>query len=270
MDLYTKKEWFEYINKLNDRELSKRNASGITMWAFSAFIGLIMMNIIHLIPSLVNNSDFVFSSIIVFTILINFLVTIVSLIYGYIIRFLSFSARKIEHNDNLTISIFYNLFLSIIICLGSFGNVYILLNTKVTNVKLWPFIIIVLYYLTNLSADLLPLFKNKVRSNFDKGVIKVGPKYTSNVFIIIYGLLFVINIYTMRNSSIWRLIISNIVILEFCIYLVGLLLSLLVLNSIYKSYVKGNWLEDFEKLIIANNIEAEQINEMFKKDYMNL
>ncbi len=43
---FDKKTWFDFIIKLNDREIRKRSANGLTIWALAGVIGVLSFKII--------------------------------------------------------------------------------------------------------------------------------------------------------------------------------------------------------------------------------
>jgi len=69
---FNKKDWLEYIIKLNDRENEKRNASGITMWALLAFLGYLLFSVVNILPNLILHNLYWQNTIASFTIIFNF------------------------------------------------------------------------------------------------------------------------------------------------------------------------------------------------------
>jgi hypothetical protein len=270
VDSFSQKDWFDYINKLNDRELSKRNASGITMWALWGFIAFIFIKIIQLAPILDSIGNFVLDSTLIFTIMLNFLVIIYMLFIAYLVRFFDISINKSLNSFEQILSMPLNLISSIIIITGTLGNTFIVINSDRLEINKWPFLIIAVYFWINLIADMINYINKQWMRNKVIKIEYMNTEKLSSASMIIYISLLIISICTFIDYDIWQIVTNYNEIIIFSSYLIAILASLLIFNNIYISYLKGKWLEKFEKEIIVKNMESEQIKNTFEHEFMNL
>ena len=71
---FRRKLWFDYLSKINDRELHENQLSGATDWVLTGVLGVILYRGVPLLPTLLRIPNLVRSASIMFTLLANGLV----------------------------------------------------------------------------------------------------------------------------------------------------------------------------------------------------
>ena len=66
MKKFSQKDWLNYLNNLNNREISKKNASGFTLWALFCLIGFALFKFVDCLPIIFVNVNNVFLTILFF------------------------------------------------------------------------------------------------------------------------------------------------------------------------------------------------------------
>ena len=77
MEKFNRKDWLYYLNNLNNREISKRNASGFTLWALFGFIGFILFKLIDSLAIIFTDARNMFLTTLFFTNICNFSILVI-------------------------------------------------------------------------------------------------------------------------------------------------------------------------------------------------
>jgi len=151
--------WFQYINRLNDRALSKRRSSGFTTWAVCGVLAILAFRIIDRLPIIANTPDI--RPLFLFT-----LSTSANLSFAVIVLFfglLSFGipaseSRLIPKLSRTTKPI---VFLPLIVIGFSiaFINFYTGYIDKSYYLPRWPYYLFGAYYLVDIALPLGKKFK---------------------------------------------------------------------------------------------------------------
>ena len=134
--------WFEYITKLNDRDLNRRRASGFTLWALLGLLGILFFRVLDSFPLIfASNEKFLF--FLLFT--GNFINIVFLLAHIFIIVWVN--TIELEERKLTTALSRKSFFLTkwlifTLKILGAILNIYIGLKASTANICGWP------YYLT--------------------------------------------------------------------------------------------------------------------------
>lgn len=272
---FTNKDWFEYIKKLNDRELSSKSSDGLTLWAIMGLFAYLLFQLITNIPyiSIPQNRQMILLYITVVTNTISCILVI----FNSILDFSDNGERTIINElkaktDKLS---------RLVICTWLFAigllNLYIGYTLRQININSWSFYIIGAYYIISilfsiLSEKLRSLWAKlnqypKVELNTSKIIkshksIRITVNIISILFFVIvfFQIRGILNVLPLSNYDTFNLKIS--------LQMLGIVFSVLIFTNKYIQSIKDSWLKGFEKKIIIENLTSDKIKLIFIEEYI--
>ncbi len=265
---FDKKTWFDFIIKLNDREIRKRSANGLTIWALAGVIGVLSFKIIDGFNVIFGNWDSLLMTMIFVAIVINVFVSVVLVFISLISK--SSKRRFITDILGRAITILQWL-IGLIFLLGIVFNCSVVLFKYKNQISQWPFYFPLFFYCINFLfllayERILRYFRREAKHI--KFVPDVGVK-VSQISNLLSGMLIIaMSIISIRGIIINNLVLPNQGLLKVALEFTTILVCLVLLIIKYMLSISYGWLEVFEKEIIINDLSVEQIRSRFVEEYM--
>lgn len=274
-DKFTNKDWFEYIKKINDRELSKKSSNGITLWAI---MGLFSYLLIELLKSIqfISIPENMFNVILYVTVFNNIVIslTMTFSIFSYssvnqertIINELSSKVGRIVVG-------FIFLWALIISCL----NFYIGHNSVIRNLHTWAFYSVGVFFSLNTMFFLLNEFFEytsikrhgypKIENSF---LAFINTNFPTKIVLSIFNLLFGIIVYIQVRDILNSMFISDYDAdcIKIALQIIGIIFCMFSLLTKYLSGLRDTWLNNFERKIILEDLSSEKIKNLFISEYV--
>lgn len=273
MEQINKKEWIDYIARLNDRSISKRQATGFTNWAICGVIGILIFSLIDKLPVLLK----------IQTIATDFPVSLILIINCGIVLLSIYVAIFIRSNVSPDLRITPKLskisrpILSIPIVffciIFSFLNFYVSSYANDYNISIWPFYVFGIFlFLQGISPIITTInkhTKNKVKAN-ELPDLTIHPIFLSKfkmiadvIFLLIATILLVslviLTYSTFRNGNqiIFSPLLKSSIEITTILFLTFLLLNRATISARYE------YLESLERRILLENLDSKQIKYLF-------
>jgi len=263
----TQKDWLEYLNNLNIREISKRNSSGFTTWALFGLIGFISFKVLDILPTVCMDMERVFLTKLFMTNFLN-LCIVISVFMFFLVMTPRFDKRKIYTKFMWNTYIFVRGVLCFIYIIGFFSNIYIAFVLKYYELNILPyrfFTIYVTIFIIGLSINIFFTKKENNMPRIDSGYL-YNPKHINlvkNIFLffcIVLSLSLAFSIYQiMQNYN----ILNYLIILKLVFYLSTFIGAIILLASNIIILIRNIRLEDFERKIMLQNLGAKEIVKEF-------
>lgn len=272
MGKFKRKDWLSYLNNLNSREISKRNASGFTLWALIGLIGFTLFKLLDSLPIIFANVNNVFLTILFFTNLFNFSI-IVAL---FILTLVMPQSRKrkiiteLSNKGIILISVIFNF----IIILGVICNIYIVIVSKYYGLSTIPYYAFGIYGVINtigrIIFDKIIVIKDSKMPKIDLGAY-YGTK-GKNPIKYLYGFI-CLTLLCFLIFSVYQTIQSNYILNHLDLIKSSIYLSILIASTILFSYqltlnMRYEWVEQFERKIILKNLNEEEIEKIFINEFI--
>ena len=193
MEKFNRKDWLEYINNLNNREISKRNSSGITTWALFGLIGFLLFELIDGLPIILMNSTNIFLTKLFIANISNFFMVTFFLQF---VLFIPIEEKKRVYNAIERKMFFFSAcILYFVFIIGLFSNINIVKILKYYELSDWPYFIFASYDTTYMIFCAFLLQKVKKKNK----IFSINSRYVSKKKIrkrnrIIYLFLFLISL----------------------------------------------------------------------------
>jgi hypothetical protein len=250
--------WLDYIIKLNDREISKRQASGFTYWAQLGVISVIFYRLLEKLPILITNIIPINQ---IFVIIINLLLTLFA---GFIVinmLFPSQSERRLLSTMSKKTGRYSGIILCVM-CLTMFlDNFFIAYNSKhyfyYATGSIWAF---QLFEFAMIEKQKVPQLESgySASKRFEQGR-SLGVLFVFIIFLICF-------IYQLKDIE--ESVITNINIIQTAFEIVTLYVLLFWLLLNFTSNLKRNWLLNLEQRILVERLEADEIKRIFITEYL--
>lgn len=264
----TQKDWLEYLDNLNIREISKRNSSGFTTWALFGLIGFISFRVLDILPTVCMDIERVFLIKLFMTNFFN-LCIVISVFMVFLAMTPRLYKRKIYTIFMWNTYVFVRAVLFFIYIIGFFSNIYIAFVLKNYKLNILPYRFFTIYVTVFIIGILINIFFTKKENNMpriDSGYLYNNPKHINLVkniylfFCLVLSLSLAFSIYQiMQNYN----ILNYLIILKLVFYLITFIgaIILLVFNIII--LIRNIGLEDFERKIMLQNLSENEIVKEF-------
>lgn len=275
MDKFNNKDWFEYIKKLNDRELSSKSSNGLTLWAIMGLFSYLLFQLITYIPIIaVPENNF---KIILFITNLNNLFTCCCLILYSVFDFSENKERTIINDLSSKTDGPVKFFIFVWLFFSGILNIYVGFNSVLENLYLWSYYAFGVYYIINVFLSILI---NKI---LDITIKKNGhPKIESNttglkkstksgkILINIISFAFCLALLFQIKGILNNFFIGNndILLLKISLQTNGLVLSVFIFISKYVQNIRNSWLRNFERKIIVEDLTTAEIKKVFIEEYI--
>jgi len=227
----TRKDWLEYINNLNCREISKRSSSGITTWALLSLIGFILFEIINSLPIILMDTLKLFLT----------KLFIANIFNSYIIIFLLILvlAMPLEGKRKIYNTLMKKIFpfgagtMFIIIIFSCISNINIIKIVKYYGLHAWPYWIFNIFeiiFMISFIISLIIIKKNNKMPRIDSGYLyskkRKNPIKKAYIFFFLFlSIPFLFSIYQILQID---AILGHLNVLRFVIYLNVLIIVIII------------------------------------------
>ena len=274
----TREMWFDYVVKLNDRNLLKKRAYGITVWAICGLLGILLYRILDKIPQLVKSPELINSFTLSFATVLNLSIGLLIIIFGLI----AFLQAPYDIRLKSTIKRFaapVNAFWGVIInVLLLFFNLRAFLLADQISIPSWPYMAIAIYAALDLLYRIrkrIILFR-KFRFMIFELPLLSEPAWLSSKYKTAGGLFILIlggAIFCIPSIGIMHLIqhtdiLSHVYILKASIEITLFLYILFFLITQLVEYLQESFLSDLERRIIVDNLSSEEIRESLVNEFL--
>lgn len=261
---FSQKDWLEYLNNLNNREISKRSSSGITTWALFGLIGFIFFELIDRLPTILMDATNIFLSKLFITNFLNFF-----LVFGLFIGFFSIHENEKRKIPALLEKISYFSGVRVakfIVISGFFSNIYIIFKLKYYGLCSLPYYVFATYEFINIIASFISIITSKrakKKHKIDLPYLDYGKnKYRENIILFLFLLsLLLFSIYQILQNN---YILNYLYVFKSVLYLVVLIGAIIfyIVNYI-NLRTSDRELEELERKIILQNISEDEIAKEF-------
>jgi len=272
MEKFSQKDWLSYLNNLNSREISKKNASGFNLWALFGLFGLTLFRLLDSLLIVFANVKNVFLTILFFTNIFNFSIVVAVFILTLIIP--QSKKRKITTELSNKGIILNSVIVNIIFIVGIICNIYIVIFSKHYGLSTISYYVFGFYGVINTIGSII---FNKVIVKKDKKMPKVdfGVYYSTkdkNPIKYFYGFTCLV-LLCFLILSVYQIIQSNYILNHLDLIKSSIYLSILIASAILFSYqlnlnMKYDWLEQFERNIILKNLNEKEIVKIFLNEFI--
>lgn len=272
MGKFNQKDWLNYLNNLNSREISKRNASGFTLWALFGLFGFTSFKLLDGLPIIFADVRNVFLTILFFTNIFNFSIVVILFILTLVIP--QSRKRKIitelSNKGIILISAIFNF----IIILGVICNIYIVIISKYYGLSTIPYYAFGIYGVTNtigrIIFDKIIVIKDNKMPKVDFGAY-YGTKY-KNPIKYLYGFICLV-LLCFLILSVYQIIENNYILNHLDLIKSPIYLSILISTVILFVYqlflnMRYEWVEQFERKIILKNLNEKEIENIFINEFI--
>lgn len=272
---FDNKAWFDYVNKLNDREISRKSSSGFTLWAILGLLVYLIFSIIDNLPTVLNNTNSLFLTILFIANILN-ITSVLVMIYSLV------SAQNNESQERKLLTSSGNKALRIIViaCIVPFFlsiacNIFIYINSRYYNIIELPYLYFTCYLIFSLLTLLIFILNIRTKTKLPNSP-KVEMDFTpvqKGVVQLVLQLVVILTSTTflyveVENLFCNILILNNIVLVKFSFLFLGVILCVFFLANRAATELRFSWLADFERRIIVEDLDSETIKELFSKEYI--
>ena len=272
MEKFSQKDWLNYLNNLNSREISKKNASGFTLWALFGLFGFTLFKFFDSLPIIFANVNNVFLTILFFTNIFNFSIVVALFILTLVIP--QSRKRKITTELSNKGIILSSVIVNFIIIVGIICNIYIVIFSKHYGLSTISYYAFGIYGVINTIGKII---FDKIIVTKDNKMPKVdfGTYYSTkdkNPIKYMYGFT-CLALLCFLILSIYQIIQSNYILNHLDLIKSSIYLSILIASTILFSYqftlnMRYEWVEQFERKIILKNLNEEEIEKIFLNEFV--
>lgn len=272
--------WLDYIIKLNDRELNRRRASGFTLWALLGAVALLFVQVFDRLSLIWSSPLGLYLFITLSAAVANLSVCLLILFMPPIILQYAAQDRRMTSIVNKRTSQLATYYLLFLLTLMSVFNFYSAITAYDRYLYAWPFYVFGFFCIVQV---VFPWINTKIitRSVESKGLtipeISSGPfgseklrKILVPIILILGCLLLFTCIFSFYDLFSAHYIMSNFELMKISLRFVILLILILVLLREYGKKLKFDWLENLERRIIIEDLNAEQIKLLFVQEFLGI
>ena len=272
MEKFSQKDWLNYLNNLNSREISKRNASGFTLWALFGLFGFTLFKFLDSLPIIFADVKNEFLIILFFTNIFNFSIIVALFILTLVMP--QSRRRKIITELSNKASILISVIVNFIFIVGVICNIYIVIFSKHYGLSTISYYVFGIYGVINTIGRII---FDKIIVTKDNKMPKVdfGTYHSTkdkNPIKYIYGFT-CLALLCFLILSVYQIIQSNYILNHLDLMKSSIYLSILIASTILFSYqlilnMRYDWVEQFERKIILENLNEEEIEKIFINEFI--
>jgi len=269
---FNQKDWLNFIKELNDREISKRNSSGFTLWALFGLFGFTLFKFLDSLPIMFADVKNEFLIILFFTNIFNFSIVVALFILTLVMP--QRKRRKIITELSNKASILISVIVNFIFIVGVICNIYIVIFSKHYGLSTISYYVFGIYGVINTIGRII---FDKIIVTKDNKMPKVdfGTYYSTkdkNPIKYIYGFT-CLALLCFLILSVYQIIQSNYILNHLDLIKSSIYLSILIASTILFSYqlisnMRYEWLEQFERNIILKNLNEKEIVKIFINEFI--
>jgi hypothetical protein len=261
----SKKDWLDYINRLQERERQKITSGGITNWSLFLSIGGLAYWLFPELPKIRGNIDTV---ILGFLLFMNLTLTIFDLFntrfrIDKIIKYRTKSQEKLGSNIAALLKT-YEIIISLITVVCSVYLIFI---------RSPFFICIFILLLLRHYPSIKPMLrvKRKIEETEISELSDSERKEIIKIKLVFSTILFSVSLYPFLHVFFFlRLEINQLKLALYGLIMVLVLLMFQFLFVIFAKRMKIGWLEDLEKTVLLNKLNDSSIKNKLEKEYFSL
>ncbi len=272
-----KQALINFISKLNDRNLQKKQVSGFTTWAILGVFAYLLLDFAEKSPIIYNNSEFKLYFIIILAGFTNFFISVILLIFAITNISQSFKGRRFSSKIDTSTSIIFIIPNFFVLLFFAFINFKAADYSKTLEISPWIFWIFSIFFTLN---GITPIFQKLNRFRKAKKSKTTYPELSSFSFksrlilAIIHSIISLLGFYllfiTYRDFTIPfdEEIISLLLKISIEIIVFLALIIVFFVNVILSN--KDNWLENLELEIYLNDLTESEIREKLESEYYGI
>jgi hypothetical protein len=269
---FNQKDWLNFIKELNDREISKRNSSGFTLWALFGLFGFILFKFLDSLPIIFADVKSEFLIILFFTNIFNFSIVVALFILTLVVP--QSGRRKIITELSNKASTLNSILVNFIFIVGVICNIYIIIFSKHYGLSTISYYVFGIYAVIN-TIGMIIFDKIIVTKDNKMPKVDFGTYYSTkdkNPSKYIYGFI-CLALLCFLSLSVYQIIQSNYILNHLDLIKSSIYLSILIASTILFSYqlisnMRYEWLEQFERKIILKNLNEKEIVKIFINEFV--
>jgi len=269
-----KQALINYISKLNDRNLQKKQVSGFTSWAILGVFAYLLLDFAEIIPIIYNSPEFRLYALIILAGMVNFSASLFFVIISITNIPKSFKVRRFSSKIDTSTSIVIIIPTSFVSFVFAFINLIAANYSKILEISPSMFWIFSIYFSLNGISPILLKLNRYRKSKKSKTTYPELSSYSFKSKLIISITLFIISLLgffllfvtyqdftiPLNDETISSLLRLNIEIIVF------FALILVFFGNVVSSN-KNNWLENLELEIYLNDLTESDIKEKLESEY---
>lgn len=276
---YNESEWLDYIMKLNDRELNRRQTSGFTSWAILGLIALLLFKLLDGILIIFKSYDsatifFIYSAVMCdIALSVGGIVYLPSLFHDIELRERRIYSEQSKRSFKLLIPPLF-----VILLLAASINFYVWISSSSRLIISWPYLIFGIFFLLQAFGDWISkkyMTRKLSNKNVELPEIRFAPLSVHPTDKILSELLIGINMFLCLACFLiivglagQNLILTNIQLIKLSTMFVTILVALLIYFKQFSIKVKFSWLEILERRIIVEELSSKEIRSLFVKEFL--
>jgi hypothetical protein len=272
MEKFSRKDWLNYLNNLNSREISKRNASGFTLWALFGLFGFTLFKLLDSLPIIFTDVRNVFLTTLFFTNIFNFSIVVALFILTLVIP--QSRKRKITTELSNKGIILSSVIVNFIFIVGIICNIYIVIFSKHYGLSTISYYVFGIYGVINTIGKII-FAKIIVTKDNKMPKVDFGTYYSTkdkNPIKYMYGFA-CLALLCLLILSVYQIIQSNYILDHLDLIKSSIYLSILIASTILFSYqlnlnMRYEWVEQFERKIILKNLNENEIVKIFLNEFV--
>lgn len=269
---FNQKDWLNFIIELNNREINKRSSSGFNLWALFGLFGFTLFKFIDSLPIFFADVKNEFSIILFFTNIFNFSIIVALFILTVVVP--QNRRRKINTELSDKASILNDVIFYFYCIVGVICNIYVVRLSKQYGLITISYYVFGIYGVINIICKII----------YDKIIVTKGDKIPKIDFGMYYSVkdkypikyifgfacltllcFLIFSVFQIMQSN---YILNNLDLIKSSIYLSGFIASLILLSYQLISNMRNEWLEQFERKIILENLSEEEIVKIFINEFI--
>lgn len=266
------KDWLVHLNNLINREINKRNSSGITTWALFGLIGFTLSKLLDSLPIIFMDIKSVFLTKLFITNIFNFFIMI-SLFMPTLL--MPQRAKRKIHTELLKkYTIFATGIISFIYITGFFCNIFIIIDLKFYGLSILPYCVFaifeIIFIIVLLIINIITAKKKSKMPGIDSGYYYItkrkNPVKNTLIFLSLFLLFsFLFSIYQIKQNY---YILNHLSVLKSAIYLSVFIGAIILFIGNRVVHMRNIWLEEFERKIMLQNLDEKEIVKAFIDEFV--
>jgi hypothetical protein len=270
---FNQKDWLNFIIELNNREINKRSSSGFNLWALFGLFGFTLFKFIDSLPIFFADVKNEFSIILFFTNIFNFSIIVALFILTVVVP--QNRRRKINTELSNKASILNDVIFYFYCIVGVICNIYVVRLSKQYGLITISYYVFGIYGVINtickIIYDKIIVTKGDKIPKIDFGMYysvkdKYSIKYIFGFACLTLLCFLIFSVFQIMQSN---YILNNLDLIKSSIYLSGFIASLILLSYQLISNMRNEWLEQFERKIILENLSEEEIVKIFINEFID-
>lgn len=273
----TKQEWTNYITKLNERTLQKKQTSGLTTYALLGALGLLIFKLINSLPLAFKSMEHTYLVLILFVICSNAIVWMVYLILCFTFHMSRPMGRKLINNLSNRINQIRIMPLILLIFILAASNLGAGLLAQKYALTSWPYFALAIWYAVVCTLSVKEPLVSRTRkwSNETQPIIETPILTSSLIRTSISGVYICLTLglglcifIQLRDILLNNYVLPHIELLNIVFYAVCFITINYMLIWNISATMEDAWLANLERDIVTKNLKVSDIESRFKEEFL--